>query len=146
MSSEDSLDRSVLSRRFQLALLLMAAQATLTGVPFKATRKSYTREFKLKVVAFYRDYRGRGLKQLAFRHLPLFKHPFCRYCPDKHRCLKTGTYGISGALHTQNTQRRKGTVIKMSSSGSSSPLGCWVLHKRTPRRGTAGRTDTQGGM
>ena len=50
MSSEDSLDR-----RFQLALLLMAAQATLTGVPFKATRKSYTREFKLKVVAFYRD-------------------------------------------------------------------------------------------
>ena len=55
MSSEDSLDRSVLSRRFQLALLLMAAQATLTGVPFKATRKSYTREFKLKVVAFYRD-------------------------------------------------------------------------------------------
>ena len=38
MSSEDSLDRSVLSRRFQLALLLMAAQATLTGVPFKATR------------------------------------------------------------------------------------------------------------
>ena len=36
---------------------------------------------------------GRGLKQLAFRHLPLFKHPFCRYCPDKHRCLKTGAYG-----------------------------------------------------
>ena len=36
---------------------------------------------------------GRGLKLLAFRHLPLFKHPFCRYSPDKHRCLKTGTYG-----------------------------------------------------
>ena len=51
MSSEDSLDRSVLSRRFQLALLL--PQATLTGVPFKTTRKSYTREFKLKVVKFY---------------------------------------------------------------------------------------------
>ena len=52
MSSKDSLDRSVLSRRFPLALLLMAAQATLTGVPFKTTRKSYTREFKLKVVKF----------------------------------------------------------------------------------------------
>ena len=38
---------------------------------------------------------GRGLKQLAFRHLPLFKHPFCRYCPDKHRCLKTGAYGTT---------------------------------------------------
>ena len=37
MSSEDSLDRSVLSRHFQLALLLMAAQATLIGVPFKTT-------------------------------------------------------------------------------------------------------------
>ena len=131
----------VLSRHFQLALLLMAAQ----GVPFKTTRKSYTREFKLKVVKLYRDpcntlyatskhfsvsnksqeeqqgqqlsllYKrsgsinncqanfacvhvanncGRGLKQLAFRHLPLFKHPFCRYCPDKHRCLKTGAYGM----------------------------------------------------
>ena len=45
MSSEDSLDRSVISRRFQLALLLMAAQATLTGVPFKATRKSYTKSY-----------------------------------------------------------------------------------------------------
>ena len=35
---------------------------------------------------------GCGLKQLAFRHLSLFKHPFCRYCPDKHQCLKTGAY------------------------------------------------------
>lgn len=37
---------------------------------------------------------GRGLKLLAFRHLPLFKHPFCRYSLDKHLCLKTGAYGI----------------------------------------------------
>ena len=48
--------------------------------------------------------RGRGLKQLAFRHLPLFKHPFCRYCPNKHRCLKTGAYGIKGGLYKNGTR------------------------------------------
>lgn len=33
----------------------MASQTTLVGPPVKITRKSYTREFKLKVVKYYRE-------------------------------------------------------------------------------------------
>ena len=37
---------------------------------------------------------GRGLKSLANKHPLTFKHPFFCYWPNKHRCLKTGVYGI----------------------------------------------------
>lgn len=75
----------------------MAAQATLTGVPFKTTRKSYTREFKLKVVKFYRD--PCNTLYATSKHFSVSKKCILRWSHEETKIQKSS----KGSKHCQHS-------------------------------------------
>ena len=77
----------------------MATQVTLTGAVPKSSRKSYTREFKLQVIDYYRN--PRNTLYATAKHFSVDKKCILRWSSEETKIKKSS----KGSKHCQHTKR-----------------------------------------